>query len=241
MDTQPNCEERSESGWKRRADRLRTHRAMRSRRNWPSDLPSPSASVNSIGFESPWASAIHPNLRKKSEPSSQRAGVAGGGRSLKRMGRLSGRPQPHSYRHVERFLRILAIANADEAFTATLARRTSALWQVKARSQEATSPHVYVEGHRKAVYTQTLWIVRRWQQIFWLSSICAQDDLSSIRPSIAGTPPYFWAELYHLSLSKSKCVLIQKAHSLEPRLPDGRLLILHAPSSPFSNCSSGFG
>jgi hypothetical protein len=72
------------------------------------------------------------------------------------LGRLSGRPQPYSYRHVERFLRILAIANADEAFTATLARWTSALWQVKASSQEATSPPVYVDGHRKAVYTQTL-------------------------------------------------------------------------------------
>jgi hypothetical protein len=72
------------------------------------------------------------------------------------LGVLTGRPQPYSYRHVERFLRILAIANADEAFTATLARWTSALWQVKASSQEATSPHVYVDGHRKAVYTQTL-------------------------------------------------------------------------------------
>src|SRR5437899_2070484 len=62
---------------------------------------------------------------------------------------LTGRPQPYSYRHVERFLRILASANADEAFTAALARWTSALWQVKARSQGATSPHVYVDGHRK--------------------------------------------------------------------------------------------
>jgi hypothetical protein len=72
------------------------------------------------------------------------------------LGLLTGRPQPYSYRHVERFLRILAIANADEAFTVALARWTSALWQVKARSQEASSPHVYVDGHRKAVYTETL-------------------------------------------------------------------------------------
>ena len=41
--------------------------------------------------------------------------------------RLSGKLQPYSYRHVERFLRMLAIANADEAFTATLARWTSTL------------------------------------------------------------------------------------------------------------------
>jgi hypothetical protein len=69
---------------------------------------------------------------------------------------LTGRQQPYSYRHIERFLRRLASANADEAFTAALARWTSTLWQVKARSQGATSPHVYVDGHRKAVYTDTL-------------------------------------------------------------------------------------
>ncbi len=72
------------------------------------------------------------------------------------LGRLSGRPQPYSSRHVERFLRILAIANTDEAFSAAVARWTSALWQVKARSQEATSPHVYVDGLSLAVYTETL-------------------------------------------------------------------------------------
>ena len=38
------------------------------------------------------------------------------------LGLLTGRQQPYSYRHVERFLRILALANADEAFTAALAR-----------------------------------------------------------------------------------------------------------------------
>jgi hypothetical protein len=72
------------------------------------------------------------------------------------LARLSGRTQPYSYRHVERFLRILAIANADEAFTAAVARWTSVLWQVKAKSQEATLPKGYVDGHRKAVYTETL-------------------------------------------------------------------------------------
>jgi hypothetical protein len=72
------------------------------------------------------------------------------------LGRLSGRPQPYSYRHVERFLRILAIANADEAFTAAFAQWTSDLWQVKASSQEASAPPVYVDGLSLAVYTQTL-------------------------------------------------------------------------------------
>jgi hypothetical protein len=72
------------------------------------------------------------------------------------LGLLTGRPRPYSYRHVERFLRRLALANAEEAFTAALARWTSVLWQVQARSQEAISPHVYVDGHRKAVYTGAL-------------------------------------------------------------------------------------
>jgi hypothetical protein len=72
------------------------------------------------------------------------------------LGRLSRRPQPYSYRHVERFLRRLATANADEGFITALAGWTSMLWQVKARSQEASSPHVYVDGHRKPIYTDTL-------------------------------------------------------------------------------------
>jgi hypothetical protein len=72
------------------------------------------------------------------------------------LGLLTGRPRPYSYRHIERFLRRLATSNADEAFTAALARWTSTLWQVKARSQGAPSPHVYVDGHRKPIYTDTL-------------------------------------------------------------------------------------
>ena len=91
--------------------------------------------LNAVGLHRPW------DLRTYTESE---------------LGLLTGRQQPYSYRHVERFLRILAIANTDETFTAALARWTSALWQVKARSQEATSPHVYVDGHRKAVYTDML-------------------------------------------------------------------------------------
>jgi len=72
------------------------------------------------------------------------------------LGVLTGRSRPYSYRHVERFLRRLATANADEAFTAALARWTSTLWQVQAKSQGTTLPHVYVDGHRKAVYTSAL-------------------------------------------------------------------------------------
>ncbi len=44
-----------------------TCRQTRFRSSLPSGLPSPSVSANSIGFVPPWASAIRPNLRKKSE------------------------------------------------------------------------------------------------------------------------------------------------------------------------------
>jgi hypothetical protein len=69
---------------------------------------------------------------------------------------LTGRTQPYSYRHTERFLLTLASAQADQALTKALARLTTTLWQVKTRSQETSSPHFYVDGHRKAVYTDTL-------------------------------------------------------------------------------------
>jgi hypothetical protein len=69
---------------------------------------------------------------------------------------LTGRAHPYSYRHTERFLLQLSSAQADQALTKALARWTTTLWQVKTRSQEASSPHFYVDGHRKAVYTDTL-------------------------------------------------------------------------------------
>lgn len=69
---------------------------------------------------------------------------------------LTGRPQPYSYRHTERFLSTLVAVHADEALTAALARWTASVWQVQARSQEAPAPHFYLDGHRKAVYTDTL-------------------------------------------------------------------------------------
>jgi hypothetical protein len=69
---------------------------------------------------------------------------------------LTGRPYPYSYRHTERFLLMLAAAQADQALTEALARWTAAVWQVGARSGEASSPHFYVDGHRKPVYTETL-------------------------------------------------------------------------------------
>jgi hypothetical protein len=68
---------------------------------------------------------------------------------------LTGRTRSYSYRHTERFLLLLASAQADQALTTALARWTTSLWQVKVRSQEAAPP-VYIDGHRKAVYTAAL-------------------------------------------------------------------------------------
>src|SRR2546429_3227388 len=69
---------------------------------------------------------------------------------------LTGRAHPYSYRHTERFLLRLASAQADQALTKALARWTTTLWQGKPRSQEASSPHFYVDGPRKAGHTHTL-------------------------------------------------------------------------------------
>ncbi len=66
---------------------------------------------------------------------------------------LTGRPHPYSYRHTERFLLQLSAVQADQALTEALARWTAVMWQVEKRSGEAS---FYVDGHRKAVYTETL-------------------------------------------------------------------------------------
>jgi hypothetical protein len=69
---------------------------------------------------------------------------------------LTGRPHPYSYRHTERFLHILAQAQTDHSLTVALARWTSSLWCVEESCQEITSLHFYLDGHRKAVYSETL-------------------------------------------------------------------------------------
>jgi len=69
---------------------------------------------------------------------------------------LTGRARPYSYRHTERFLLRLSAAQADQALTGALARWTAAVWQVEERSPDAPSPHFYVDGHRRAVYSETL-------------------------------------------------------------------------------------
>ncbi len=69
---------------------------------------------------------------------------------------LTGRSQPYSYRHTERFLLQLSAVQADQALTQALARWTAAVWQVEERSQGASSPCFYVDGHRKPVYSEAL-------------------------------------------------------------------------------------
>jgi len=71
---------------------------------------------------------------------------------------LSGRERAYSQRYTERFLVRLAHAGADERLTEVMARWTWSLWQREhAGSDQPTPPAVfYVDGHRKAVYSDVL-------------------------------------------------------------------------------------
>jgi hypothetical protein len=67
---------------------------------------------------------------------------------------LIGRSQAYSYRHMERFLRLLATTHTDASLTKAVARWTTTLWQSGNGSSNASS--FYVDGHRKPIYTKTL-------------------------------------------------------------------------------------
>jgi hypothetical protein len=68
---------------------------------------------------------------------------------------LSGRERAYSQRYTERFLARLAHAGAAKRLTEVIARWTWSLWQ--AASDEPHAPAVfYVDGHRKAVYSDVL-------------------------------------------------------------------------------------
>ena len=71
---------------------------------------------------------------------------------------LSGRERAYSQRYTERFLARLAHAGAAERVTEVIARWTWSLWHVEQPgSDEPTTPAVfYVDGHRKAVYSDVL-------------------------------------------------------------------------------------
>ena len=69
---------------------------------------------------------------------------------------LTGRRLAYSYRHTERFLAELARVGADEALTTALARWTATLWKPRLPLADSPVPVFYVDGHRKAVYTDSL-------------------------------------------------------------------------------------
>ena len=69
---------------------------------------------------------------------------------------LTGRAHPYSYRHTERFLLKLSQLDGDQVLTDALARWTASLWHAVDATHGACSSHVYLDGHRKPVYTQTL-------------------------------------------------------------------------------------
>jgi len=71
---------------------------------------------------------------------------------------VTGRQRAYSQRYTERFLARLAHAGAAEHLTEVMAQWTWSLWQPEqpATEQPATSVVFYVDGHRKAVYSDVL-------------------------------------------------------------------------------------
>jgi len=71
---------------------------------------------------------------------------------------LTGRERAYSQRYTERFLARLAHARAAECLTEVVARWTWSLWQPEqpAAEQLGTPAIFYVDGHRKAVYSDVL-------------------------------------------------------------------------------------
>jgi hypothetical protein len=73
---------------------------------------------------------------------------------------LTGRGCAYSYAYVEQFLSRLAHAGADESLTAAVAQWTWALWhdeQIQEEQEQEKQREVfYVDGHRKAVYSDVL-------------------------------------------------------------------------------------
>src|SRR6266436_159680 len=73
---------------------------------------------------------------------------------------VTGRGCAYSYAYVEQFLSRLARAGADERLTAAVAQWTWALWHdgqtQEEQEQEEHQAVFYVDGHRKAVYSDVL-------------------------------------------------------------------------------------
>src|SRR5215469_11169878 len=70
---------------------------------------------------------------------------------------LTGRERAYSQRYAERFLARLAHAGAAERLTEVIAKWTWSLWQEQPGAEQAVPAQVfYVDGHRKAVYSDVL-------------------------------------------------------------------------------------
>jgi hypothetical protein len=71
---------------------------------------------------------------------------------------VTGRERAYSQRYTERFLARLAKAYAAERLTEVVAKWTWSLWQTEEppSDQRKASPFFYVDGHRKAVYSDVL-------------------------------------------------------------------------------------
>jgi len=71
---------------------------------------------------------------------------------------LTGRVRAYSQRYAERFLARLAHAGAAERLTEVIARWTWSLWQEDqpCAEQAASTDVFYIDGHRKAVYSEVL-------------------------------------------------------------------------------------
>ncbi len=66
---------------------------------------------------------------------------------------LSGRVWAYGYRHVERFLAVVAVSGGADRLTDALAHWTTQLWLPPAASAAAPLMTYYIDGHRKPVYT----------------------------------------------------------------------------------------
>lgn len=69
---------------------------------------------------------------------------------------LAGRKQAYGYRHPERFLTEIAQAGGADPLTKALAQWTASLWPPSPHFPGSLPPAYYIDGHRKAVWSQTL-------------------------------------------------------------------------------------
>lgn len=69
---------------------------------------------------------------------------------------LTGRTQAYSYRHTERFLSTVARAGGAETLTDALSKWSSRLWRPGPRLADGPPPTYYIDGHRKALYSDKL-------------------------------------------------------------------------------------